>query len=277
MDGDAAVAIVVADGEPLAFPSLGAALARAAALQPGRRVGVDSAPEAEARAVAAGLSDRAEPGQILVSDRVRWGARDGRAFRDAGPLAPGRKRDDEPVWELLWGEPAPRSRIRLCGEPLLEIDGERRTHGGGQAAALLAFLLASPQRSGGPRRADRRAVARSTPRDPQAALRPLLSRLRRAIAPAELEGRDRLRLALPEPVWTDVGEATAALAAARAAAKAAHWAAARRHAEAARALLQAGYLPGRDEEWVRRAPARGRGARARGAGVGRARLARPRR
>jgi DNA-binding SARP family transcriptional activator/tetratricopeptide (TPR) repeat protein len=250
MDGDAAVAIVVADGEPLAFPSLGAALARAAMLQPGRRVGVDAAPEAEARAVAAGLSDRAEPGQILVSDRVRCGARDGRAFRDAGPLAPGREGDDEPVWELLWGEPAPRSRIRLCGEPLLEINGERRTPGGGQAAALLAFLLASPQRA-----ADRGVLIdalwpRSSPRDPQAALRPILSRLRRAIAPAELEGRDRLRLVLPEPVWTDVGEATAALAAARAAAKAARWATARRHAVAARALLHAGYLPGRDEEWV---------------------------
>ena len=36
------------------------------------------------------------------------------------------------------------------------------------------------------------------------ALAPVLSRLRRAIEPAALEGRDTLRLVFPEPVWIDV-------------------------------------------------------------------------
>ena len=36
------------------------------------------------------------------------------------------------------------------------------------------------------------------------ALAPVLSRLRRAIEPAVLEGRDTLRLVFPEPVWIDV-------------------------------------------------------------------------
>ena len=36
------------------------------------------------------------------------------------------------------------------------------------------------------------------------ALAPVLSRLRRAIAPATLEGRDTLRLRFPQPVWIDV-------------------------------------------------------------------------
>ena len=158
MDGDAAVAIVVADGEPLAFPSIGAALARAAALQPGRRVGVDSAPEAEARAVAAGLSDA--PSRARSSSRTGPDGAPATAGRSATPARsrPGAT-PARPVWELLWGEPAPRSRIRLCGEPLLEIDGERRTHGGGQAAALLALPAREPAARGGPRRADRRAVA----------------------------------------------------------------------------------------------------------------------
>lgn len=47
------------------------------------------------------------------------------------------------------------------------------------------------------------------------ALAPVLSRLRRAVAPAKLEGRDSLLLALPAPVWVDVEAAHTALDRAR--------------------------------------------------------------
>ena len=91
----------------------------------------------------------------------------------------------------------------------------RRRPAGRPAAALLCFLLAARERA-----ADRDELvdllwAERPPRDPGAALRPLLSRLRRALAPATLEGRERLRLSLPEPVWVDVEAAAQATAEAR--------------------------------------------------------------
>ena len=113
--------------------------------------------------------------------------------------------------------PEPRTRIRLCGPLAVEIDGRDATAGlpAGQAESLLCFLLANRDRPVD--RGELIAVMwpERPPRDPQGALRPILSRLRRALAPATIEGRDRLRLALPEPVWLDVEQAAAALEDAR--------------------------------------------------------------
>ena len=72
MDGRASAAILVAEGEPLSFSSVGDALSHAKALQPGSRVGVATGDEPEARAVADRLRTGAEPGQVLVSDAARW-------------------------------------------------------------------------------------------------------------------------------------------------------------------------------------------------------------
>ncbi|MET0684966.1 MAG: AAA family ATPase [Solirubrobacteraceae bacterium] len=244
MDGRATAAVLVAEEEPLAFASVGAALDHARRLQPGGRVGVAAGTEPDAAAVAARLRNAAEPGQVLVTDAARWADSEGDPFRDAGPL------DRVHAWELLWAEPVPRTRARLCGGLVLEIDGARHEAGGGQAAALLAFLLARPDRT-----ADRGELIEilwpgRAPRDPQAALRPILSRLRRVLAPAELEGRERIRLRLPEPVWTDVGAAAEALAAARSAARGEQWAPARAHAQAALRLLRPGFLAGIDDDWA---------------------------
>ena len=246
MDGRATAAVLVAEDEPLSFASVGAALAHARALQPGGRVGVAAGTEPDPPGAAARLRAAAEPGQVLVTDAARWADLDGDAFRDAGPLP----RGGGHAWELLWAEPVPRTRARLCGGPALEIDGQRIAAPGGQAGSLLAFLLASPERA-----AERGELIEilwpgRAPRDPQAALRPILSRLRRALGPAELEGRDRLRLILPAPVWTDVGAATDALAAARSAARGEQWAPARAHADAALRLLRPGLLPGLADDWV---------------------------
>src|SRR5918994_7846589 len=80
-------------------------------------------------------------------------------------------------------EPQARTRGRLCGPLGLKIDGLDVASGlpGGQATALLSYLLASPDRA-----ADRDELIaalwpESPPRDPQGALRPILSRLRRAV------------------------------------------------------------------------------------------------
>ena len=131
--------------------------------------------------------------------------------------------------------PESRTRIRLCGPLALEIDGRDAAAAvpAGQGRTLLAYLLAH---GGGP--VERGSLIdvlwpEDPPRDPQAALRPILSRLRRALEPAEIEGRERVRLVLPEPVWTDVEAAAEA------------------EPREALGLIGPGFLPEIDAEWVR--------------------------
>jgi DNA-binding SARP family transcriptional activator len=149
--------------------------------------------------------------------------------------------------------PVTRTRIRLLGSLQLEIDGRdvAAAAPGGQVRSLLLYLIAHRERA-----ADRGELIgvlwpERPPKDPQAAVRPILSRLRRALAPATIEGTERLRLSLPEPVWADVEEATRAVEAARGAAKKGLWERARDESEAALQHLVAGFLPGDDSEWVR--------------------------
>jgi DNA-binding SARP family transcriptional activator/tetratricopeptide (TPR) repeat protein len=120
----------------------------------------------------------------------------------------------------------------------------------GQARAVLMYLIANRARA-----QDRGELIdvvwpRQPPKDPQSDLRPILSRLRRALEPAELEGRDRVRLVLPEPVSIDVEEAASAIADARAAAERGEWEAVRASATRAHDLLDGGFLPAEDADWV---------------------------
>jgi DNA-binding SARP family transcriptional activator/tetratricopeptide (TPR) repeat protein len=153
---------------------------------------------------------------------------------------------------MMSAEPDSATRIWLCGPLRLEVDGRALTADlpTGQAGALLAYLLSSRDFSA---RREELIEAILPPRDAQraqAALRPLLSRVRRALAPATIEGRERLRLALPEPVAVDVDEAARAVSAARAAAGDGRWAVVRERAGTARELLAAGLLPAQEGDWV---------------------------
>jgi DNA-binding SARP family transcriptional activator len=139
--------------------------------------------------------------------------------------------------------------IRLCGRLRVEIEGEARedmVHGR-QGRQLLAFLVLHRER---PVRRDEliEAIwgeAGAPPSD--GALAPVLSRLRRALAPARIEGRDGVLLRLPEPAWIDVEAARAALVRARAAqAGEQRLAFARQAAD----LVEPGLLPGLEAEWL---------------------------
>jgi DNA-binding SARP family transcriptional activator len=82
------------------------------------------------------------------------------------------------------------------------------------------------------------------------ALAPVLSRLRSAIAPAVLEGRDSVQLKLPEPVWIDVEVAVGAIVLARRALEQGDAPAALGSAREAVDLLAGGLLPGHEADWL---------------------------
>jgi DNA-binding SARP family transcriptional activator len=144
------------------------------------------------------------------------------------------------------------TRIHLCGQLRLELDGERREGAlrGRQGRMLFAFLVLNRRR---PLRRDALVEALwaddgAPPSD--AALAPVLSRLRRAIVPGTVEGRDTVTLALPEPAWVDVEVAEVALAAARAALADGRPDAAARAAREAATLTEPGLLPGVETRWL---------------------------
>src|SRR4051794_36711777 len=91
--------------------------------------------------------------------------------------------------------------ITLCGRLRVAVGGEpreERLHGR-QGRLALAYLLLHRER---PVRRDElvEAVwARDGAAPSDSALSPVLSRLRRALAPATIEGRNALELTLPEP------------------------------------------------------------------------------
>ncbi len=146
----------------------------------------------------------------------------------------------------------PRTRVTLCGPLRLELDGHELAGSlpEGQPVTLLAYLLVDRER--GAERDELVEVLwpRHPPRDPAAALRPVLSRLRRAIAPVAIEGRERVRLVLPEPVWVDLDAAATATADARAALREHDHARVAEHADAALGELGDGLLPELDGAWL---------------------------
>ncbi len=141
------------------------------------------------------------------------------------------------------------TRIHLCGRLRVELAGEPREEllHGRQGRLLFAFLVLHR----------RRPVTRDALVDAiwgaeglppsEGALAPVLSRLRRAVAPARVEGRDGVALAVPEPAWVDVEAADAALRGARASADAAGRLAC---AQEATRIIELGLLPGLEAPWL---------------------------
>lgn len=143
------------------------------------------------------------------------------------------------------------TRIELCGTLHVEVGGRVLDEelGGRQRRLLLAYLVLH---RGRPVPRDRLVEAiwgeAGTTPAPRA-LAPVLSRLRTALAPAEIAGRNEVTLTLPEPVWVDIEMAGEELAAARARLDDAPGEAAERATHAAE-LLADELLPGFDAAWV---------------------------
>ncbi|MBE2317144.1 AAA family ATPase [Solirubrobacter sp. CPCC 204708] len=102
--------------------------------------------------------------------------------------------------------------IHLCGELRVELAGERREAQlrGHQGRMLFAYLVLHRDRV-----VHRDELVEALWTDDAAppsksALAPVLSRVRRAIAPATIEGRETVRLQFPVPVWIDVEAALVA-------------------------------------------------------------------
>src|SRR4051794_17866137 len=138
-----------------------------------------------------------------------------------------------------------RWSIHLCGELRVELAGERREAQlrGRQGRLAFAFLVLHRSR---PIRRDQLIEAlwahEGAPPS-ETALAPVLSRLRRAVEPAVIEGRESLRLVFPEPIWVDVEAISEQLAVARAGLDA-------NAAQVAATLAEPGLLPGLDAPWL---------------------------
>ncbi len=144
------------------------------------------------------------------------------------------------------------TRIQLCGRLKADIDGRHVTPAlrGRQGRILLAYLVLN---RGRPVSRDELIAAiwpDSPPADPAAALRTQLSRLRGALGPGALAGRDAVELHLPESTWIDIEAAERAIITAGSAIKAADWKDAWVHAHIALNISGRPFLAGFDAPWV---------------------------
>jgi DNA-binding SARP family transcriptional activator len=134
----------------------------------------------------------------------------------------------------------------------VEIDGVQVAGAlrGQQVPLLFAYLVLGRGRSIGRDELIEATWPEQRPRSEDAALRTLLSRLRSALGPSILSGREGLSLSLPEPAWIDVEAAARGVDRARAALE-------RGDARGAWALAQVplniagrGLLPGAHAPWL---------------------------
>jgi DNA-binding SARP family transcriptional activator len=145
-----------------------------------------------------------------------------------------------------------RTGIQLCGRLVVEVDGRRLESDlpARKGRLLLAFLALNRAR---PVRRDELIAAmwpERAPADPDAALKTLLSRTRRALGPGVLQGRSELSLELGDGPVVDVELAAQALASGRGAAEDEDWKAAWAQAQVALGITRRGLLPGLEAPWI---------------------------
>lgn len=144
------------------------------------------------------------------------------------------------------------TRIQLCGRLKADVRGRHVTPDlrGRQGRVLLAYLVMN---RGRPVSRDELIGAiwpGEPPADPAAALRTQLSRLRSALGPESLAGRDAVELHLPEDTWIDVEAAEQAIIGAQAALRDGIWSDAWARAHVSLNISGRPFLAGFDAAWV---------------------------
>jgi DNA-binding SARP family transcriptional activator len=145
-----------------------------------------------------------------------------------------------------------RNRIYLCGRFVVEFDGERREAGlpGRQGRLTLAYLLLNRHRPVGRYELMDALWRDEPPGDPETSLSAVLSKVRKRIEPATIEGRSELELRLPEQTWIDLDAAESALHRAQSANAQQRWHEAWSPARVALHVAARGLLVGLDAHWL---------------------------
>jgi len=145
---------------------------------------------------------------------------------------------------------APALRIQLCGPLVIEQQGERldRLLPGKQGQLLFVYLTCNRHRP--VRRAELiDAIWPDPPASPDSALNALVSKLRRALGPATIEGRSTLQARLGDS-WVDIEAATEAVHRAESAVAVGDWRRAWGPSLVALFTGEREFLPDHDTPWV---------------------------
>jgi DNA-binding SARP family transcriptional activator len=144
------------------------------------------------------------------------------------------------------------TRVQLCGRIAVTIEGERLDERlpGRQGRLLFVFLASNRTR-----RVHRDELAgalwpEEPPSAPDTALSAVLSKLRRVLGEHRLEGRNDVRLVLPDEAWVDLEVAAEGIHRAEAAVARGEWTAAWGPARVAQHVAARGFLPGESAPWI---------------------------
>lgn len=143
-------------------------------------------------------------------------------------------------------------RIQLCGPIVVSIDGSRmeRRLPGRQGRLLFAFLVCERGHWVNRESLMEALWPQGRPASAAAALNSLVSKLRTALEPLEIEGRSDLRLPLPNAAIVDLEVAREAIHRAESAVAAERWTDAWAPSRAALHTADREFLPGLDAPWI---------------------------
>jgi DNA-binding SARP family transcriptional activator len=147
---------------------------------------------------------------------------------------------------------SPDTRIQLCGQLLVTLDGARRDAElpGRQGRLLFAYLVVHRTAASSRDALIDALWASEPPAAADTALAALLSKLRRLVGPDRLVGRTELRLVLADDARVDLEVARAAIHAAESALSARDFPRAWTAAQTAMFIARRGFLAGEIAEWV---------------------------
>lgn len=143
-------------------------------------------------------------------------------------------------------------RIYLCGRLVIEIGRRRREAElpGRQGRLTFAYLMLNRHRPVGRYELMDALWRNDPPADPDTSLSAVISKVRKAITPIEIEGRSELALVAPTTTWVDVDAAEEALHRAQSANARSLWHEAWSPARVVLHIAARGLLGGLDAHWL---------------------------